>query len=339
MATLKVCLVQFLNGFKDSLVGSIKFFQRQNAILAGGQATRSLGKKQLSKNDKFYTNLIQSSILNGVFLFLCICIFNYILMPVLNSIAFTLISASNHNLINNYLNPCFQILFSSVWILPVFLLCKLFNLIWHQEIADIAYEFKYGKPKSNPNQSFSDFIADMVFSVTMQLIFLVQSSLMGLIPAPWLSTILGHFHTSFLYALYAFEYKLCNRGLDIRKRIEHIELRWPYFWGFGLSMSLILSVADAYIYNAALFGFIFPAFILSAIESDSEKLDPVMYLKRDINSQTGFETHQFRIKLFKISIYVTDYIFKIFNKKEIEKLKQKNSKPIQQQNFTIRKTN
>ncbi|CAF0847095.1 unnamed protein product [Brachionus calyciflorus] len=344
MATLKVCLVQFLNGFKDSLYGFIKFIQKQKKLtttLTSQEANKKSNKPNkdniLKQNDKLYKRLFQSCILNGIFLFSCICTFNYVLIPVLNAIAFKVINVSNHDLIHNYLNPTIQIIFSSVWILPVFLLSKIFNVLCHQEIADISYEQKYGKPKIFETFSISQVIADAFFSCTMELIFLIQSSCMGLIPATWLNTLLCHVHTSFLYSLYAFEYKLCNMSWDIRKRIHHIESRWPYYLGFGMSMSLILSFAGSYIYSATLFGFIFPAFILSAIESDSEKLQPVMYLKRDLNSPSEFKPQQLTIPLFNLSIYITDLLFKFFTSKPNKKVSEVN-KPVQQ-TFTIRKTN
>jgi etoposide-induced 2.4 mRNA len=347
MATLKVCLVQFVYGFTDSLYGCVKFIQKQKRLSASLAEEAAKNKPKTPRhdmlnlkaksNEKLYKRLIQSCILNGVFLFLCICCFNYILMPVLNAVAFRLISVSNHDWIHNYINPFIQILFSSVWIMPVFFLSKVFNVLCHQEIADIAYEQKHGKPKIYKKFSFSEVIADTVFSCTMQLVFLVQSSCMGLIPATWLNNVVCHVHTSFLYSLYAFEYKLCNMGWDIETRIHHIESRWPYYLGFGLSMSLILSYAGSYIYSATLFGFIFPAFILASIESDSENLPRVMYLKQDFNAASGYTEHELTVPLFKFSIYATDFLFKVFSSRRMAQ-----SKPLaqpQQQAFTIRKTN
>lgn len=298
----------------------------------------------LKNSEKLYQRLFQSCILNGIFLFSCICIFNYLLIPILNWFAFKLISETNHNLIHDYLNPIIQLLFSSVWILPVFLLSKIFNVLCHQEIADIAYMQKYGKPQIFQNFSIAEVIADTVFSCTMELIFLVQSSFMTLIPSIWLNNLLCHVHMAFLYSLYAFEYKLCNKSWDIKRRIHHIESRWPYYIGFGLSFSLILSLANSYIYSATLFASLFPAYILSAIESDSENLPPIMYYKNDFNHPNGVKPVPLTIPLFRFSINLTDLIFKMATKsqsnKKLANQQTSSSQPMNQsQMFTIRKTN
>jgi etoposide-induced 2.4 mRNA len=291
-----------------------------------------------STDEKLYQRLIQSCILNGVFLYTCILIFNYILMPTLNWIAFKLINESSHNLITDYLNPIIQLLFSFVWILPVFLLSKIFNLLCHQEIADIAYTKKYGKPQIYKNSSLAEVLADTIFSCSMELIFLVQSSFMTLMPALWLNKILCHIHLSFLYSLYAFEYKFCNHGWDIKKRIAHIESRWPYYFGFGLSLSLILSITHSYFYNATLFASLFPAFILSAIESDSEELAPITYLKQNPAYVNGVQQTQLNVPLFRLAIRATDVLFKAFAKKKSAGAKA-SQQPRLPASFTIRKTN
>ncbi len=132
---LKTCIVQFLNGVKDSLYGCIKFFQRQKYL----SAQSSIHKKERNKTDKLYQRLFESCILNGVFLLSCMLAFSYILMPILNYIYYTILSPEKHDLISTYLNPVLQLIFSFVWILPVFLLSKIFNLLWHQEIGNLFY--------------------------------------------------------------------------------------------------------------------------------------------------------------------------------------------------------
>ena len=358
----KLCLIQFLNGFKDSLFGFIKFFQKQKQLnyqksqqqlkSSSSSSGQSATKPNNSSNDKLYQRLIQSCILNGIFLLSCILIFNFVLIPILNAIAYKLITDKYNNLITDYLNPIIQMLFSFVWILPVFLLSKIFNVLCHQEIADIAYAQKYGKPQIFQKFTLAQVIADTVFSCTLELIFLVQSSFMNLIPIYWLNQVMCHVHLAFLYSLYAFEYKLCNMSWDIKQRIAFIESRWAYFFGFGLSLSIIVSFAGSYIYNATLFASIFPAFILSAIEADSEHLRPIVYIKKEtqFSGSTSSKSVHVKLPLFRFSLYLTDLIFKLFAKKQNIKInqQQKSQKTGTSQNkdfaqlaagFTIRKTN
>jgi etoposide-induced 2.4 mRNA len=349
--TLKQCLSQFINGFKDSIVGFIRFFKKQKLLAAAiksktesTQQTNKIKKSsnKLSNHEKLYQRLFQSCILNGIFLLSCILMFNFLLMPLLNMIAYKLLSDNYHNMVTNYINPLIHLLFSFVWIVPVFLLSKVFNLLCHQEIADIAYMQKYGKPSIYQKFSPAEIIADTVFSCTMELIFLVQGSIMNLVPISFLSQCLVHVHLAFLYSLYSFEYKLCNMSWTIKDRISYIESRWPYYLGFGMSLSLIVSMAGSYIYSATLFASIFPAFIISAIEADPEKLSPIVYYKQE---QNKYKPVILSIPLFRFSLFLTDLIFKVFANRQ----KQKQQKTSQQQKkssnypsqatITLRKTN
>ncbi len=155
MTTLKICLGQFLAGFKDSLFGFIRFFKRQKLLsLAGDSSTQQQqqprrpnalkNNKNNSSNEKLRQRLFQSCILNGIFLLCCILAFNYLLMPSLAWVQQKLLSEKYHKFVTEYFNPLINLVFSFVWIIPVFLLSKIFNVLCHQDIADIAYMQKYG---------------------------------------------------------------------------------------------------------------------------------------------------------------------------------------------------
>lgn len=129
---------------------------------------------------------------------------------------------------------------------------------------------------------------------------------------------------------------------DIEKRISFIETRWPYFFGFGLSLSIILSFAGSYFYCATLFAFIFPAFIISSIEADCEHLKPVMYYKNNPNDLNNPVPVVVKLPLFRLSLKLTDLFFKLFDskKKKLEANSQnKVNNNANRANFTIRKTN
>jgi len=308
--SFKSGIIQFIHGFKDSFQGCIRFLFKQ-------KAKEAQGKNEHYK--KLRHRLIESCILNGLFLLACILFFNYLLMPMLNWIVFKFLREDSYNFISSYLNSFMHLLFSFVWLMPVFLLSKIFNVLCYQDIADMAYMTKYGKPKLYKNSPISYVIADSIFSCVLQVIFLIQSSIMLYLPIYMLNQILFHVHISFLYSLYAFEYKWFNMGWNILDRLNYIETRWPYYFGFGLSLSILTSLPSSYILSATLFAFLFPAFILSAIEADCAELT---YNPKKI--QTENKNLFTSLHLFHVSTYLTDHLFKFlkYYKTRADKRKQ-----------------
>ncbi|CAF4303626.1 unnamed protein product, partial [Rotaria magnacalcarata] len=73
----------------------------------------------------------------------------------------------------------------------------------------------------------------------MQVFFVIQSTLILLIPVPILNTIFGNICLCLLYSFYAFEYAWIYANLNVKKRVERIESHWPYFLGFGLPLTML----------------------------------------------------------------------------------------------------
>lgn len=292
---LKLAISQFIKGFKDSYNGCLQFLMR------------SISNQTIERNNtKLHQRLLQSCILNGLFLLFCILLFNYALIPIVNWILFKILGQQNYDRIASFMNSFIYFLFSFVWILPVFALSKIFNVLCYQDIADMAYIQNYGKPKVYCNSTFSLVIADAIFSLVLQLIFLIQSSIMSYIPIYLLNKILNQLHIAILYSLYAFEYKWFNMGWNINKRLNFIETRWPYFLGFGLSLSVLTSLPEQYFLSATLFAFLFPALLLSAIEANCGETEKQQLAS---NTQGPFMS----LNLFYVSIYLTDTLFKFIN--------------------------
>jgi etoposide-induced 2.4 mRNA len=321
--SVKNAILQFIHGFKDSYYGIIKFLKEEKKLSAASKDLINNNSKNFNKN-KFLQNyvklkqrIIQSCILNGLFLLSCILIFNYILMPLLNFIIYQINSNNYYLLIHSYLNKFIYFSFSFIWIMPVFLLSKIFNVLCYQDIADCAYLKRY-KRLLNTDSTISYIIADSIFSCILQIIFLIQSSIFIYIPIYFLNVLLFHLHISLLYALYAFEYKWFNMGWKIKERLKYIELKWPYFFGFGLSLSVLTSLFDSYIINATLFAFLFPVLLLSAIEADCNELNVKRNDKQVLTTSATTTakaiTNNFTsLHLFDGSIILTDYIFRFIN--------------------------
>ena len=89
----------------------------------------------------------------------------------------------------------------------------------------------------------------MMFSMMVQAMFLGQGFLMTLLPLPLIGNILALVHICLLYALYAFEYKWCNMGWELHRRLTFIEHNWPYFVGFGLPLAVLTQLTNSIMFR------------------------------------------------------------------------------------------
>lgn len=166
-----------------------------------------------------------------------------------------------------WMEPSLSLLFHSLWVAPLFLLSKIVNALWFQDIADTAYKVRKGRPQLI--SSISKLIADTLINVLVEVLFLLQSTIVKYlpIPIPFASKILYIVHMSLLCSLYAFEYKWFNMGWELHKRLTYIEINWPYFLGFGLPLATLSELPDSFILSGCVFSVLFPLFILSANEA------------------------------------------------------------------------
>lgn len=154
--------------------------------------------------------------------------------------------------------------------MPLFILSKIVNSLWFQvswsflfrkitllilvaweiiditvlfqDIADSAYKFRKGQPQLFV--SFSVIIADTLFSLLVQTLFLIQSMVVNLLPFNYFG-IICNVHLCLLYSLYSFEYKWCNMGWELHKRLTYIETHWPYFLGFGTILTILTQLSSS----------------------------------------------------------------------------------------------
>lgn len=269
--------VSLIKGFIDSLRGVTVLLYLDKEINERAlsrsppseiENTKSKQKQpKVKQESKVLTRVLQSCILNGFIFLLSILIFEYALLPAVKYLV-TVIFGHNPGVAHNvwaWMQPFLSMTFRMIWVLPLFLLSKLVNSLWFQDIADSAYRHRRGRPQFM--SSVSKIIADSLFSLLVQALFLVQSMLVSLLPITYIGELLCLVHMCLLYSLYSFEYKWFNMGWELHKRLTFIETNWPYFLGFGLPLAVLTQIPQSYIISGCVFSIFFPVFILSGNEA------------------------------------------------------------------------
>ncbi|XP_053612248.1 etoposide-induced protein 2.4 [Plodia interpunctella] len=267
--------VSLIKGFIDSLRGVtvLLYLDKEINERALNRSPRIESEKirpkqiPIQQESKVLTRVLQSCILNGFIFLLSILIFEYALLPAVKYLV-TVVFGHDPGVARNvwgWMQPFLSMTFRMIWVLPLFLLSRLVNSLWFQDIADSAYRHRRGRPQFM--SSVSKIIADSLFSMLVQALFLVQSMLVSMLPITYIGELLCLLHMCLLYSLYSFEYKWFNMGWELHKRLTFIESNWPYFLGFGLPLAVLTQIPQSYIISGCVFSIFFPVFILSGNEA------------------------------------------------------------------------
>lgn len=259
-------------GLRDSLQGATVLFTLDKNIQERENQLRQHTPRRHrdTQQPSVMKRMMQCCGLNGGLFGLSMFLFEYGLLPTL-SMLLTLLFGSESGtgqLVWSWLQPALSCIFGAIWVVPLFLLSKFINNLWFQDIANSAYRYSRGRPVMLSN--FSKLIADFLFSILVQTLFLIQSYLVSLLPLAVLGKAFALLHTCLLYSLYSFEYKWINMGWELHHRLTFIESNWPYFIGFGLPLTVLTNLANSYFVSGCVFSILFPLFIISGNEASPE---------------------------------------------------------------------
>ena len=149
---------------------------------------------------------LKCCVLNGCVFWFSIILFENVLLPFIKGLIYMCLGMSSGDWLWTSVFPVLSVTFATLWVLPFYLLSKFVNAIWFADIADTA--FRHSGPDSRPRtmNTISIAIADTLFTVFVETIFLVQAKVC-LTFVPVLGSFINFFHMCLLHALYCFEYK------------------------------------------------------------------------------------------------------------------------------------
>lgn len=197
--------------------------------------------------------------------------------------------------------PSVSMMISTMGILPFYIATRILNVFFFSDIANACYRM-VGEPRVKQFPPFSTRIADVIVSLLLELVFMIQTSIASLLPYPGVAYTAVFIHTSLLNSLYSFEYFWISSGIQLHTRINRICSRWPYFLGYGAPLTFLMNMYDDVFIQGCIFGALFPFMIVSSYTANFSE-----------SCLKGYPGKIIRLPIFTPSELVTDKFVQTFS--------------------------
>jgi len=101
------------------------------------------GSKPKRNQPNILERTLKCCVLNGGVFMVSIVVFESVVLPLLKTLLLISLAGSQErsDAVWRYTEPVLSVAFSTLWVLPFFLLSKIVNAIWFQDIADLAFRY------------------------------------------------------------------------------------------------------------------------------------------------------------------------------------------------------
>ncbi|CAM9182061.1 unnamed protein product [Phaeothamnion confervicola] len=156
--------------------------------------------------------------------------------------------------IGRFVDAVVFLFYQMFWIVPLYCISLLMNTIWYGKISNAAYELRH---RTKADLGIAVAIKENIYRALLVFFFIAETSAAYLfvpLAGPAVSLVL----VCWINALYSFECAWAMQGMDLERRLAFIELRWPYFLGFGTPVALASSFWSTFV-GLAVFSLCFPS--------------------------------------------------------------------------------
>jgi len=103
------------------------------------------GSKQKKTEPTIMERTLKCCVLNGGVFGVSLILFENLLLPLVQTLLYIILAGSQEraDALWSYTQPVLSVAFSTLWVLPFFLLSKIVNAIWFQDIADLAFRLGF----------------------------------------------------------------------------------------------------------------------------------------------------------------------------------------------------